>query len=124
MDLVWKFPGPSMPEVRRAREIIAALRRNDNGRGIERYLRGLRDRLRRPGLIKALRRPRQPAVGRRLDFETAVARLMTGARIVMSDVRREIDVAAAIDRGLHMHVLGEAPVAFDDGIRCIDAVND
>ena len=42
----------------------------------------------------------------------------------MTDVRLGIDVAAAIDRRLHMHALAEAPVAFDHRIGCIDAVDD
>jgi hypothetical protein len=105
---------------------VTVLRRDDNRWRIKRYLglHRLRGRLRGPGLMIALGGLRQPAVGRRFDFKPPVARLTTGARIVMTDVRRGIDVAAAIDRGLHMHALAEAPVAFDDGIGCIDAVND
>ncbi len=72
----------------------------------------------------ALRGLRQLAVGRRLDFEAAVAWRVTGTRIVMTDMRIGIDDAAAIDGGLHMHVLGEAPVTFDHGIGRIDAIND
>src|ERR1700730_5850672 len=72
----------------------------------------------------ALRGLRRPAVGRRLDFETPVARQTTGARIVMTDVRRKIDIPAAIDRGLHLLALAETPFAFDDGVGCVDAVND
>src|ERR1700687_1200226 len=64
------------------------------------------------------------AAGRRFDFETPVARRMTGARIVMTDVGHEIDVAAAIDRGLHLLALAETPFAFDHGVGCVDAVND
>src|SRR5260370_27899100 len=67
---------------------------------------------------------RQPAVGRRLDFEAPVARQMTCTRIVMTDVRREIDIAAAIDRGLHLLALAQTPFAFDDGVRSVDAIND
>src|SRR5471032_1055595 len=67
---------------------------------------------------------RQPAVGRRLDFETAVARHVTGTRIIMADARLDIGDAAAIDRGLYMHALAKTPVAFNDGIGCVDAVND
>ena len=55
----------------------------------------------------ALRGLRQLAVGGRFDFETSVARLMTGARIVMADVRGDIDGAATIDRRLHMDALAE-----------------
>src|SRR5476649_2612022 len=71
----------------------------------------------------ALRGLRQPAVGRRFDFKTPIARYMTGTRIIMSDARLEIDEAAAKDRGLHMLSLVETPIAFDDGIGCIDAVD-
>jgi hypothetical protein len=42
----------------------------------------------------------------------------------MTDVRREIDIAAAIDRGLHLLALAETPFAFDDGVGSVDAVND
>ena len=42
----------------------------------------------------------------------------------MTDIGHGIDVAAAIDRWLHLHALAEAPFAFDHGIGCIDAVND
>src|ERR1700692_2221207 len=74
--------------------------------------------------MPALRGPRQPAVGRRLDFETPVAGHLTSARIVMTDVRPDINVAAAIDRGLDMDALGETPVAFDHRVGCVDAIDD
>ena len=67
---------------------------------------------------------RQGAVGRRLDFETAVARQKTGARIIMTDFRLGRDRAAAIDGRLHVDALAEAKVAFDDGVGYVDAVDD
>ena len=42
----------------------------------------------------------------------------------MSDIRHRIDIAAAIDRGLHMHALAETPIALDHRIGCIDAIDD
>jgi hypothetical protein len=42
----------------------------------------------------------------------------------MTDMRRGIDIAAAIDRRRHMHALAEAPVAFDHRIGRVDAVKD
>jgi hypothetical protein len=42
----------------------------------------------------------------------------------MTDIGHGIDIAAAIDLGLHLHALAETPIAFDDGVGCIDAVND
>src|SRR6478672_3969280 len=59
---------------------------------------------------------RQLAVGRRFDLETPVARHTTGARIVVADPGAEIDVAAAINRGLHLLTPAEAPFAFDHRI--------
>src|ERR1017187_8790133 len=105
---------------------VAVLRRDDHRWRIKGYfgLHRLRGRLRRPGLVIALGGLRQLAVGGRLDFETPVARHMTGAGIIMSDVRPGIDIATAIDRGLHMHALAKAPIAFDDGVGYVDAVND
>jgi hypothetical protein len=81
---------------------VTVLRRDDNRWRIKRYLglHRLRGGLRGPGLMIALGGLRQPAVGRRFDFKSPVARLTTGARIVVTDVRRGINVAAAIDRGL------------------------
>src|ERR1700704_3000877 len=72
----------------------------------------------------ALRRLRQLAVGRRLDFETAVVRRVAGARIVMGYMRRGTDGAAAIDRGLHMHTLSETPVAFEHSVGYVNAIDD
>ena len=72
----------------------------------------------------ALRRLRQLAVGRRLDFETAVARRVAGTRIVMSDIGLRIDGAAAINGGLHMHTLSETPVAFEHSVGYVNAVDD
>src|SRR5258707_12811202 len=72
----------------------------------------------------ALRARRKLAVGGRLDFETRVARHTTGARILMTDLGTKIDVAAAINRGLHLLTPAETPFAFDHGIACVDAVND
>src|SRR5882762_9499642 len=72
----------------------------------------------------ALRRLRQLAVGRRLDFETAVARRVAGTRVVMSDIGLRIDGAAAIDGGLHMHTLSETPVAFEHSVGYVNAVDD
>src|SRR6266404_2352459 len=74
--------------------------------------------------METLGATRQPAVGRRFDFETPVAWHATCARIVMTDVGSEIDVAAAINRGLHLLTPAETPFAFDHGIGCVDAVND
>ena len=42
----------------------------------------------------------------------------------MTDAGLEIDVAAAINRRLHMDALAETEVAFDHGIGRIDAVDD
>jgi len=67
---------------------------------------------------------RQLAIGRRLDFETPVAWLQTGARVPMTDLRHRIDDTAAIDRGLDVQALAEAPIAFDDGVGGIYSVND
>src|SRR3954465_2261104 len=72
----------------------------------------------------ALGRLWQLAVGWRLNLETSVAGLMAGARIIMSDPRFGVDIAAAIDRRLHLLPLAETPLAFDHGIGRIDAVND
>src|SRR6266576_2066947 len=71
----------------------------------------------------ALRRLRQLAVGRRLDFETAVARRAAGTRIVMSDIGLRIDGVAAIDGGLHMHTLSETPVAFEHSVGYVNAIH-
>src|SRR5450756_1014984 len=67
---------------------------------------------------------RQLAVGWRLHFETPIAGQMARTRVIVTDGRHGIDVAAAIDRGHHMHALGKAPIALDDRIRCVDAVDD
>src|SRR5258705_10625256 len=74
--------------------------------------------------MEVWRAKRQLAVGRRFDFKTAVARHTTGARIVMTDLGAEIDVAAAVDRGLHLLTPAETPFAFDHRIGGVDAVND
>ena len=71
----------------------------------------------------ARRGTRQLAIGRRLDFEASVARQTARAWIIATDIRFDIDDATAIDGGLHVHALAEAPIAFDDGIGSIDAVN-
>src|SRR5207302_1526166 len=91
---------------------------------IKRHL-GLR-RLRRrgPRWMEALGGLRQPAVGRRFDFKTPVARQATSARVVMSDVWRGIEVAAAIDPGLNLPALAKTPLALYDRVGCVDAVND
>src|ERR1700751_1408103 len=73
--------------------------------------------------MPALRGLRQPAVGRRLDFETPVAGHLTCAWIVVTDVRHDIDVAPARDRGLDMDALGETPAALDHRVGCIDAID-
>src|ERR1700682_5218066 len=72
----------------------------------------------------ALRGLRPPGVGRRLDFETPGTRAQTGPPRVTTDGRRKIDIPPAIDRGLHLLALAETPFAFDDGVGCVDAVND
>src|SRR5947209_111074 len=60
-------------------------------------LRPLRRRLHRPRLVIAFRRLRQPPVGGWLDLEASVTRPLAGARIIVTDLRSEIDNAAAID---------------------------
>ena len=72
----------------------------------------------------ALRRLRQPPVGGRFDLQPAVARPMTGARIVVSDIGKRIDKTAAIDGRGDMTALGKSPIALDHRIGCVDAVND
>ena len=42
----------------------------------------------------------------------------------MTDLGAGIDVAAAINRGLHLLTPAKAPFAFDHSIGCVDAVND
>src|SRR5579859_1439545 len=64
------------------------------------------------------------AFRRRLDFQPPIAGQMTCARIVVANIRRRLDQAAAVNRWLHVDALAEAPIAFDDGIGCIDAVDD
>src|SRR3954471_18351008 len=67
---------------------------------------------------------RQRAVGGRFDFQPSVARLMPGAWIVVTDMWRGIHIAAAINRRGYMPALGKAPVAFDNCVGRVDAVND
>ena len=42
----------------------------------------------------------------------------------MSDVWRGIEVAAAIDPGLNLLALAKTPLALNDRVGCVDAVND
>src|SRR6185437_6680958 len=72
----------------------------------------------------AFRRLRQDAVQRRFDFEAPIARAPAGTGVIMANMRIGIDIAAAVDGGLDMLALGEAPIAFDDGIGSIDTVDD
>src|SRR5665213_450223 len=72
----------------------------------------------------AFRRLRQDAVQRRFDFKAPIPRLPARTWVIMADMRTGIDIAATIDGGLHMLALGETPIAFDDGIGGIDAVDD
>src|SRR6267378_1926869 len=72
----------------------------------------------------ALRRLRQLAVGGRFDFEATIARQVPAARIIMADIRQGIDVAPAIESRRYMRVLAEAPIALDDRIGGVDAVDD
>src|SRR5665213_3813685 len=74
--------------------------------------------------MKTLRRLRQDAARRRFDFKPPVASQITSTRIIMTDRRLRIDRASAIDGRLHVNAAAETPVAFDDGIGCIDAVDD
>jgi hypothetical protein len=74
--------------------------------------------------MKALGGRRQLAVGRRFDFKTSVTRQVTGAWIITADPRDGIDIAAAINLGLHLLTLAKTPLAFDDGIGRVDAVDD
>jgi hypothetical protein len=66
-------------------------------------------------LVIALGRLRQLAVGRRLDFETAIGRLQAECRVVMADGRLGRQRAAAIDRGLVVDALAEAVT---NGTKC------
>src|SRR5207244_5513234 len=102
-----------------------ALGRIDDGRRIQGDvgLRRLLSRLRGPGLKIALRGLRQLAVRRRLDFEAAVAGRMPGARIIMPDIRRVVDVTAAVNGWLKIVAFAETERAFDDGVGHVDAVN-
>ena len=86
--------------------VAADLRRDDHRRRIGRDLE-LRRRLRRPGFVITLRRMRQPAIGRRFDFETTIAGHMARARIIMTDMRHRVDIAPAINGGLHLHILAK-----------------
>src|SRR4029077_9821324 len=97
------------PRVAAVLPVVIDLRCNDHRRRILRNL-DLRSRLRRPGAVVALGLLRQFAIGGRFDFETAVARQMTGAWIVVADIRHRIDIAAAVDRGLDMRPPQETPV--------------
>jgi hypothetical protein len=69
---------------------------------------------------------RQLAVRGRLDLEAAVTRLQPRARIIVPDIGGLPlgDIASAIDRGLYLNVLAQAPDAFDDGVGCVDIVDD
>src|SRR4029077_18422500 len=58
-----------------------------------------------------------------LDLQAPVARHPARGRIVVADMRLEIDDAAAVNGRLHMDILGKAPVAFDHRIRGVDAVD-
>src|SRR6185312_2251343 len=77
-----------------------------------------------PGLMVALGRLRQLAIGRRLDLEAPVGRLQAEARIIVADLGFRRDRAAAIDGRLVVDTLAEAEAAFDHGVGSIDAVND
>src|SRR4249919_1800344 len=58
-----------------------------------------------------------------LDFQTPITRIATETRIVVTDRRLE-DRPATVDGGLHMDTLAEAPVALDNRVGCVDAIND
>src|ERR1700682_468771 len=124
--LAWNPLRPSRATIRwRAKETIALRRVDYRGRidghiGLRRQWRGLS----RPGLIIALGRLRQPAARRRFDLKTPVTRQMARARVIVTDMRNLIDIAATIDGRLHLPVFAKAPFAFDHRIGCIDAVND
>src|SRR5215213_1661536 len=72
----------------------------------------------------ALSRLRQHPTCRWFDFHSPVAWLVAGARIIVTDIRGGIDVAAAVNSGRHMHSSGKAPVSFDHSVGNVDAVND
>src|SRR5665213_3067293 len=74
--------------------------------------------------MKTLRRLPQDTAGWRFDFKPPVARQMTGARIIMADLRLGIERAAAINGRLHVDAAAETPVAFDHRIGDVDAVDD
>src|SRR5581483_6616800 len=74
-----------------------------------------------PGLMEVLRRL---GLAGRLDFQAAIARQTAGAWIIVTDRRRRFDRMAAIHRGLNVDALAEPPIALDDGIGRIDAVDD
>src|SRR5258708_25866106 len=97
------------------REIFPALRREDNRRRIKGYfgLHRLRGRLRRPGLMVALGGLRQFAVGRRLDFETPVARPMTEAWGGVTDARHTIDPPAPHEHARHPPAFGPTTLSLD-----------
>src|ERR1700761_2346650 len=59
-----------------------------------------------------------------LDFKPAIAGQMTLARIIVADRRHRLDRTATIDRRLDVDALVETPVAFDDRVGSIDAVDD
>src|SRR6516165_6997966 len=59
----------------------------------------------------------------RLDLQTPVARHPARTWIVMADMRLQIDDTAAVNGRLHVNVLGKAPLAFDDRIRGVHAVD-
>ena len=72
----------------------------------------------------ALGRLRQFAVRRRLDFHPPVSGQAAGTRIVMTNMRHRIDIAATVDGRLDMGALAQPPIALDHRIGCVDAVND
>src|SRR6516225_4172610 len=121
---LWRFRSRS---TKLRRNALAATWRDDHRWRIKRdlRLRGLR-RLRSglcgPGLMVGGRRPRQLAVGRRLDFETPIARPQPHARIVMADIGFKVDIAAAEHGRLILHALAEPETAFHDSIGNIDAI--
>src|SRR5579863_8150064 len=74
-----------------------------------------------PGLVETFRGLR--LVGA-LDLEPAIAWQMTRAWIIMADGRHRLDRATAIHGRLNMDTFIQAPVAFDNRVRCIDSVDD
>ena len=52
-----------------------------------------------------------------------VAGHMAGAGIIVADIRHRIDIAAAVDGGLHMRPPQQTPIAFDHRIGCVDAID-